>query len=138
MAVRQEGRRQFTPAFIFTVRRRTVAASAVPASLPRLGIVAPRRVGPAVVRNLLKRRMRELFRAHQALFPPEADVVVVLQPKAVEADFTELERLFLGAVRRAGFGVDSGPEARPEGAEKSVSGLPPASATGGPPGATGG
>ena len=57
-----------------------------------------------MTRNLLKRRLREIFRQHQGLFPPEVDVVVTLQAGAAEAGFADLERQFLAAARKAGFG----------------------------------
>jgi ribonuclease P protein component len=62
-------------------------------------------VGNAVVRNRLKRRLREIFRAHQQLFPGDADLVVTLQPKAANATFADLEKQFLAAARRFGFGA---------------------------------
>lgn len=99
-AIRQEGRRQFGAAFVFAVRRRPPDPRL---DLPRFAIVASRRVGPAVTRNRLKRRMREIFRAHQQIFPGECDVVVTLQARASEATFVELEQQFLKAARRCGF-----------------------------------
>lgn len=64
----------------------------------RLGITASRKVGKAVLRHRVKRRVREIFRR----FPgrrdlPALDVVVHLWPTAGRADFStlrnELERL---------------------------------------------
>lgn len=49
---------------------------------PRLGLTVSRRVGKAVVRSRVKRRIRESFRARRALLPPEADVVVIARPGA--------------------------------------------------------
>jgi ribonuclease P protein component len=105
VAIRKEGRRQFGAAFVFSVRRRPPGSRF---DLPRLGIVASRRVGPSVTRNLIKRRVREIFRENQALFPGDADIVIVLQPKAAAASFEELRQQFLEAARRCGFGAVSG------------------------------
>jgi ribonuclease P protein component len=45
----------------------------------RLGIVASRRIGNAVVRNRAKRLVRETFRATRNLFTPGMDVVVIVR-----------------------------------------------------------
>jgi ribonuclease P protein component len=57
-----------------------LAAGAAPESAPRLGIVASRKVGGAVVRNRAKRLVREAFRIASGLFPPGVDAVVVVRP----------------------------------------------------------
>jgi len=99
-AVRQEGRRQFGAAFVLAVRKRPPDPRA---ELPRFAVVASRRVGNAVVRNRQKRRLREIFRAHQQIFPGDVDVVATLQPKGALATFAELEQQFLAAAKRCGF-----------------------------------
>ena len=43
----------------------------------RLGITASRKTGPAVIRNRIKRLVREVFRLNQHLVPPGFDYVVV-------------------------------------------------------------
>jgi len=50
------------------------------ARLPRLGVVASRKVGPSVVRNRAKRLVREVFRLHPELFPRGLDVVIIIRP----------------------------------------------------------
>ena len=46
----------------------------------RLGVVASRKVGPAVTRNRAKRLVREVFRRNPSVFPAGFDVVVIVRP----------------------------------------------------------
>jgi len=52
----------------------------------RLGISASRRVGNAVVRNRVKRGVREWFRAGRDRLPRGVDVVVIARRPAAELD----------------------------------------------------
>ena len=54
----------------------------------RLGVTVTRKVGGAVVRNLLKRRVREIYRRRAAR--PGVDVVVNVKREAATADFAAL------------------------------------------------
>ena len=56
-----------------------------PAEEPRLGLAVPKAVGSAVVRNKMKRRLREAFRARLAELPPAHDYVLVVRPGLAEA-----------------------------------------------------
>ncbi len=58
----------------------------------RLGITTPARLGKAVLRNRVKRRLREVFRLHRAALPAGWDIV--LNPRGAVADvpFATLER----------------------------------------------
>ena len=71
------------------------------ASRPRLGISVPRRVGPAVARNRVRRRLREIFRRGRALFAAPLSIVVNARPSAAQASFQELSEDFAAVVRRA-------------------------------------
>lgn len=105
-AVRNEGRRQYGAAVVFSMRRR---GAEIPPDLPRFAVVASRRVGGAVVRNRLKRQLRALFREFQGMFPRDADIVVTLKPAAASAGFEQLGREFLQAAQRLNRGSAGGP-----------------------------
>ena len=62
-----------------------------PGAIPRLGISVPRRVGESVTRNLLRRRVREVFRRNRDLFGTAGGSLVVnVRPSAALATFAEL------------------------------------------------
>ena len=67
-----------TPHLLFLLARS--AAPDDPRPPPRLGVVASRKVGPAVARNRAKRLVREAFRLNQALLPRGLDLVVIIRP----------------------------------------------------------
>ena len=52
---------------------------------PRLGLAVPKRVGTAVARNRVKRRLREAWRARIESIPAACDYVLVVRPGFVEA-----------------------------------------------------
>ena len=56
----------------------------------RAGIAVGKRVGGAVQRNRVKRRVRELLRARLAELTPGWDVVISARPPAAAATFAEL------------------------------------------------
>ncbi len=80
--------------------RRSASIGAVffrPNGLPRtrLGITVPSRVGNAVVRNRLKRRLREAFRLNRAAIPAGWDIVVNPREAVAKASFTSLVKELL-------------------------------------------
>ncbi len=58
----------------------------------RLGITVTKKIGNAVLRNRVKRLVRESFRRHKALFPAGLDVVFIAKPKAAAVEFQAVER----------------------------------------------
>jgi ribonuclease P protein component len=72
-AAQNEGRRATTPHFVLLVYARDGSGAA------RLGVVASRKVGPAVTRNRAKRLVREAFRATRDLWMPGIDLVVIVR-----------------------------------------------------------
>jgi ribonuclease P protein component len=58
----------------------------------RLGITTPSRLGKAVTRNRIKRRLRELFRQEYSELPKGVDIVLNPRPAAATVPFQVLQR----------------------------------------------
>jgi ribonuclease P protein component len=56
----------------------------------RIGFVTSKRVGGAVIRNLVRRRLREIFRAMRPRLVPGLWLVVVAKSSAAKATFAAL------------------------------------------------
>ena len=69
---------------------------------PRLGLIASRKLGPAVARNRAKRRLRELFRRHRGALGEGAavDIVAIPRRELTGAPFADVEADFLSTLRR--------------------------------------
>ena len=52
----------------------------------RLGIAVPKKIGGAVVRNRIKRRLREVWRELLSEVPPGADYVLLVRAPLAEAE----------------------------------------------------
>ena len=68
----------------------------------RLGVTGSTKLGHAVERNRMRRRLREIYRLHEAELLPGYDIVIVARSRAMEADFAELTRAFLTLAGRTG------------------------------------
>jgi len=67
----------------------------------RAGFVTSRRVGPAVKRNRVRRRLREIFRKHQSLMANDIWIVVIASARAAGVSFRSLEDEWLRLARAA-------------------------------------
>ena len=59
---------------------------------PVLGLTVSKKVGTAVVRNRVKRRIREWFRRSRAALPQNLELVVIARRGAAEIGMLETER----------------------------------------------
>ena len=71
---------------------------------PRLGLSVSRRVGNAVTRNTVRRRLREVFHSALPEIPGDHDLVVSARPAAAEASVRELSEEFARSLRKLGEG----------------------------------
>ncbi len=68
----------------------------------RLGLTVGVKVGKAVVRNKVRRRLREAYRIHEDRFRPGLDLVVVARVRAAHVPYRELERSLLRTADKLG------------------------------------
>ena len=68
----------------------------------RIGITVSKKLGHAVVRNRVRRRLREIYRIHEEQFTPGWDIVVVARSSCVGADFGALTKAYLELAKKAG------------------------------------
>ncbi len=74
----------------------------------RLGLTTGTKLGHAVVRNKLRRRLRAIYRTHEDQFRCGYDIVVVCRGASVDAKYRRLEKDFLRLMKRNGLLLDSG------------------------------
>lgn len=77
-----------------------ISAVSMPGQDTRFGIITSRRVGEAVVRNRVRRRLREICRLHRVLAVPGHIVVIVAKSAAATATFAALREEWLLLTRR--------------------------------------
>jgi ribonuclease P protein component len=70
-------------------------------SAARLGIITTRRIGRAVIRNRVRRRLREIFRLNQHQLVTGIWIVAIARASAADATFHQLERDWLRLAGRA-------------------------------------
>ena len=68
----------------------------------RVGITVSKKLGGAVIRNRVRRRLREVYRLNEALFAPGWDIVVVARSRCIKADFASLSQAYLSLAEKAG------------------------------------
>ncbi len=81
----------------------------------RIGYTVSAKLGHAVVRNKVRRRLREIYRIHEGQFCPGWDLVVVVRSAAVDAPYKKLEGAYLsladklGLLRKEGIAAENRP-----------------------------
>lgn len=68
----------------------------------RLGLTVGVKLGHAVVRNRVRRRLKEAYRTNESRFLPGYDIVVVGRTRAVHASYREIERHLLQTADKLG------------------------------------
>lgn len=68
----------------------------------RLGLTVGTKVGKAVQRNRVRRRIREAYRIHEDRMIPGFDMVVVARVRSAHAPYSEVERDLLRLLDKLG------------------------------------
>ena len=66
----------------------------------RIGFTVSTKLGKAVTRNRVRRRLREIYRLHEGEFLPGAEIVIVARVRSVDAGYRQLDRALLTACRK--------------------------------------
>ncbi|MGU3399534.1 ribonuclease P protein component [Brucellaceae bacterium D45D] len=89
----RNGEKRRGPLFLLEVRKRTEEESAIAkiGDKPRAGFTVTKKNGNAVIRNRIRRRLREAVRCHAGHdMAPSTDYVIVAREKALTAPFSRL------------------------------------------------
>ena len=68
----------------------------------RVGITVSKKLGHAVVRNRVRRRLREAYRLNEEMFQPGWDIVVVARSRCISASFQDIVKAYLALAAKAG------------------------------------
>ena len=74
----------------------------------RLGITVSTKLGGAVVRNRVRRQLREIYRLNRAALLPGYDVILVARVKAVHTPYRKLEDAYRHLAAQLGLLTEGG------------------------------
>ena len=84
LRIQSKGRKRHTPSFVVLSTKQS------PPHISRFGFSVSRKVGNAVVRNRLKRRLREFCRVNAATLCSGKDFVVIAKPGAARLRYADI------------------------------------------------
>jgi ribonuclease P protein component len=96
-ATRHKGRRVSNRYMILNFLPRDAIA---PGETGSVAFLTPKRLGPATVRNRLRRRMREIHRRNLAQPNESAYLIWIARPPALELPFDELRKCMTALLQR--------------------------------------
>ena len=73
----------------------------------RVGYTVSTKLGHAVVRNRVRRRLREIYRLNREKMPAGYDIIIVARVRAAETPYRKLERHYLRCLGELGLLTDA-------------------------------
>ncbi len=68
----------------------------------RVGYTVSTKAGHAVVRNRVRRRLREIYRLNAPALKAGYDIIIVARTRCVGAEYAKMDRAFLSACEKLG------------------------------------
>ncbi|NIK79297.1 ribonuclease P protein component [Paenibacillus castaneae] len=68
----------------------------------RLGVSASKKIGNAVVRNRMRRMLKEIVRQHENRIVPKTDFILIVRKPATVMKMKEMEKSVLHVLKKAG------------------------------------
>ena len=88
----KRGKSRVTPVLAMYARKNKTASN-------RIGITVSTKVGKAVVRNRVRRRIREAYRRNEMCFTSGRDIVVVARVRAASSTYHDIEKNLLSIAK---------------------------------------
>ncbi len=104
LRIYNRGKNAASPLLVMYCRRNKAADT------NRVGITVSTKIGKAVVRNHIRRRLREIYRLNEQSFKRGFDIVIVARQKSRSAEYAEMEKEFLYLAMRLGLLMENNEE----------------------------
>ena len=94
LAIKKDGSKYYSEHLIICIKKSEL-------SYPRIGVIVSKKVSKrAVDRNLIKRRLREIFRLNQHNFEP-GDMLLIAKKNCLNASYADLSQGLLRSLAKA-------------------------------------
>ncbi|WP_423837264.1 ribonuclease P protein component [Tepidanaerobacter syntrophicus] len=91
--VYKSGRRISSPFFVMYIKKNDLGYS-------RLGVSVSKKVGKSVVRNKIKRQIKEIIRKNYDFINSGWDIVFSVKPAAVQLNYAQIEKEIISLLKR--------------------------------------
>lgn len=97
-----EFRRLYSKGKSAVTRSLVIYSRSIPNRESHVGYTVSNKIGKAVVRNRIRRRLREIVRLNETLLKEHVEMVIVARTRAATANYAQLEKDFLKACGELG------------------------------------